>query len=96
MNRLVDMFLAQKLCDLQFNFEEEDSVGAHTSILASGSPVFSAMFQCGLSESQSRTVAINDFDRGPVKHLVPGSLFVSLLVSQIVFSLIVLSVIVLL
>ena len=61
-NRLLDMFLAQKLCDVQFEFEEEDSVDAHTMILASGSPVFAAMFQCGLSESQSRTVTINDFD----------------------------------
>ena len=57
------MFLAQKLCDVQLNFEEETSVGAHTLILASGSPVFSATFECGLSESQSRTVSIDDIDR---------------------------------
>jgi speckle-type POZ protein len=62
-NRLTEMFLAQKLCDVQLNFEEETSVGAHTLILASGSPVFSATFECGLSESQSRTVSIDDIDR---------------------------------
>ena len=62
-NRLTEMFLGQKLCDVQFNHEEETSVGAPTLILASGSPVFSAMFKCGLSESQSRTVAIDDIDR---------------------------------
>ena len=52
-NKLTEMFLGQKLCDVQFNHEEETSVGAPTLILASGSPVFSAMFKCGLSESQS-------------------------------------------
>ena len=62
-NRLTEVFLAQKLCDVQFNLEKETSVGAPTLILASCSLVFSAMFKCGLSEPQSRTVAIDDIDR---------------------------------
>ena len=62
-NKLTEMFLGQKLCDVQFNHEEETSFGAPTLILAFCSPVFSAMFKCGLSEPQSRTVAIDDIDR---------------------------------
>lgn len=62
-NGLVGMFFAQTFCDVQFQFKEGQSVGAHVVILSASSPVFSAMFQSGLSESQSQTVVIDDIER---------------------------------
>lgn len=56
------MFHTQNLCDVRFNFNDGRSIGAHANILSIGSPVFSAMFQSDMLESQTRQVLIKDID----------------------------------
>ncbi len=59
-NELEGMFVNQTLCDVHFQFEDGQSVGAHIVIFSAGRPVFSAMFHSGLLESKSRIVVIID------------------------------------
>jgi hypothetical protein len=60
--KLTRMFLDQTNCDVQFLFKNGESIGAHILILSAGSPVFSAMFQSGFKESQTRQVTIDDIE----------------------------------
>ncbi|XP_046657417.1 BTB and MATH domain-containing protein 42-like [Daphnia pulicaria] len=62
MSGLASMFYDQHRCDVQFRFKDGKSIGAHILILSIGSPVFSAMFQSGLLESQTREVTITDIE----------------------------------
>ncbi|XP_046441445.1 speckle-type POZ protein-like B [Daphnia pulex] len=60
MGGFASMFHDQHRCDVQFHFKDGKSIGAHILILSISSPVFSAMFQSGLLESQTREVNIID------------------------------------
>jgi speckle-type POZ protein len=62
MSGLASMFYDQHRCDVQFRFKDGKSIGAHILILSIGSPVFSAMFQSGFLESQTREVTITDIN----------------------------------
>ncbi|XP_046657418.1 uncharacterized protein LOC124350663 [Daphnia pulicaria] len=62
MSGLASMFHDQHRCDVKFRFKDEKSIDAHILILSVGSPVFSAMFQSGFLESQTREVTITDID----------------------------------
>ncbi|EFX85817.1 hypothetical protein DAPPUDRAFT_193583 [Daphnia pulex] len=59
---LVEMFYNQHLCDVHFDFEDSQTVGAHTVILSAGSPVFSAMFRSEFLESKTKKLNIIDID----------------------------------
>lgn len=59
-NGLAEMFTNQILCDVQFHFNDGQTIGAHAVILSAGSPVFSAMFHLKMLESQTRQVKITD------------------------------------
>lgn len=64
MNGLADLFVNQSHCDVEFQLkDEQNTVGAHVSILSAGSPVFAAMFQTGFLESHTRKVVINDIGK---------------------------------
>ena len=56
------MFDHQQLCDVHFHFNDGQSIGAHANVLSIGSPVFFAMFQSDMLESQTRQVVITDCD----------------------------------
>ncbi len=56
------MFLEQINCDVQFCFEKGQRIGAHVSILSTRSPVFSAMFQHEMRESNTGHVEIPDIE----------------------------------
>jgi hypothetical protein len=58
--RQLDMFHNQHQCDVQFDFDDGQSVGAHIVILSASSPVFAAMFQSNLLETKTRKVTIVD------------------------------------
>ena len=64
------LFYDQKQCDVQFQFKNGQSISAHALILSAGSPVFAAMFQCRLSESQTRKVDIVDIEMEVFRQLV--------------------------
>lgn len=49
-------------CDVYFQFQDK-RIGSHVAILAARCPVFAAMFQYDLSETQSREVKIEDIDK---------------------------------
>lgn len=59
-NGLAEMLKNQNLCDVHFHFNDGQTIGAHAVILSAGSPVFSAMFQLNMLESQTRQVTITD------------------------------------
>ena len=69
-NGLAEMLNNQNLCDVQFNFVNGQKIGAHTVILSAGSPVFSAMFQLNMLESQTRQVTITDCETEVFKQLL--------------------------
>jgi hypothetical protein len=61
-NGLDEMFHKQNLCDVQFQFSDGQTIGAHINILSARSPVFSAMFQSGMMETQNREISIVDIE----------------------------------
>jgi speckle-type POZ protein len=61
-NRLGKLFYYQNRCDVHFQFNCGQSVGAHVLILFAGSPVFAAMFQSDLLEAQTGKVDIVDYE----------------------------------
>jgi hypothetical protein len=67
---LADMFHNQKQCDVQFEFNDGQSVGAHVVILSAGSPVFAAMFQSDFLETKTRKVTIVDVEIAVFKQLL--------------------------
>ncbi|EFX86049.1 hypothetical protein DAPPUDRAFT_193467 [Daphnia pulex] len=70
MKGLSEMFHKQILCDIQFEFNDGQTIGAHVSILSARSPVFSAMFQSGMVESQTRRVIITDISTEVFRQLL--------------------------
>jgi speckle-type POZ protein len=58
--RLLYMYYNQQQCDVEFDFNDGQSVGAHIVILSASSSVFAAMFQSNLSETKTRKVTIVD------------------------------------
>lgn len=64
------LFYDQNQCDVQFQFKNGQSVGAHVLILSAGSPVFAAMFQSGLVEAQTRKVYIVDIEMEVFRQLL--------------------------
>lgn len=60
LNHLADLFARQTHSDVQFCFKKGETIGGHVSILAARSPVFAAMFQHDMQESNTREVAIED------------------------------------
>ncbi|EFX71805.1 hypothetical protein DAPPUDRAFT_255321 [Daphnia pulex] len=59
---LLEKFHSQTQCDVNFKFKGGQSIGAHIIILSAASPVFTAMFQSDLKESQTHEVIIEDID----------------------------------
>lgn len=59
---LADMFNNQHRCDVLFQFKNGQTIGAHILILSAGSPVFAAVFQSGVLESQPRRMTITDVE----------------------------------
>jgi hypothetical protein len=59
---LLEKFHSQTQCDVNFKFKGGQSIGAHIIILSAASPVFTAMFQYDLKESQTHEVIIEDID----------------------------------
>lgn len=70
MNGLSEMFHKQILCDIQFELNDGQTIGAHVSILSARSPVFSAMFQSDMVESQTRRVIITDISTEVFRQLL--------------------------
>ena len=58
MNNVAEMFHSQTQCDVVFQFQDGQTIGAHVLILSAGSPVFASMFQ----GSTDRKVEIVDFE----------------------------------
>ncbi|EFX75749.1 hypothetical protein DAPPUDRAFT_250076 [Daphnia pulex] len=70
LNGLGEMFNKQTNCDVHFQFQDLESIGAHANILSTGSPVFAAMFRSSYLESKSRIVIIDDIDPEVFKQLL--------------------------
>jgi hypothetical protein len=70
LNGLEEMFNKQTNCDVHFQFQDLESIGAHANILSTGSPVFAAMFRSSYLESKSRIVIIDDIDPEVFKQLL--------------------------
>jgi speckle-type POZ protein len=68
--QLVQMLYNQTYCDVQFQFKNGQSIGAHIVILSASSPVFAAMFKPEFKESQTRVVVIEDIDVQVFRHLL--------------------------
>jgi len=49
---------------------EEVTFGAHRSLLSPHSPVFTAMFTCGMKEAESGQIRIEDIDPITFKHFL--------------------------
>lgn len=60
LTKLTDMYVLQTGCDVQFVFEDKQSIGGHKTILSAVSSVFTAMFQPQTSESQTGKVHMID------------------------------------
>jgi speckle-type POZ protein len=67
---LAEMLHSQTHCDVQFQFKNGQSIGAHIVILSASSPVFAAMFKPEFKESQTRVVVIEDIDVQVFRHLL--------------------------
>lgn len=67
---LVKLFNQQHHCDVQFTFDDSQSIGAHISILSTRSPVFSAMFQHQMQETKTGQVHIEDVNLDVFKELL--------------------------
>ena len=67
---LSQLFTEQIECDVQFQFDGQETVGAHVSILSAGSPVFAAMFRSGMEEAQTRRVTIGNIERNVFCQLI--------------------------
>lgn len=61
LERLMDMWETKRQADVTFIFKDE-SIEAHSLIIASGSPVLAAMFQNNCKEKQEKVVEIKDID----------------------------------
>lgn len=57
---LAKMLHSQTHCDVNFQFKDGQSVGAHIVILSAANPLFADMFQSSLKESSSPVVVIED------------------------------------
>ena len=66
------MFHSQHLCDIYFQFkEDQQTIGAHAVVVSTGSPVFAAMFPYYCLNSQLiRQIQINDIDHQVFKQLL--------------------------
>lgn len=60
LQQITECYENQARCDVQFHFQDGGHVGGHVVILASRSPVFSAMFQHQMSEMKTGQVDIVD------------------------------------
>ena len=58
MNNVAEMFHSQTQCDVVFQFQDRQTIGAHVLILSAVSPVFASMFQ----GSTDKKVEIVDFE----------------------------------
>jgi speckle-type POZ protein len=72
LNGLAEMFHSQHLCDIYFQFkEDQQTIGAHAVVVSTGSPVFAAMFPYYCLNSQlTRKIQINDIDHQVFKQLL--------------------------
>ncbi|XP_046450188.1 TD and POZ domain-containing protein 1-like [Daphnia pulex] len=66
---LDNLWIEKTLADVTFKFEEK-VIKAHSAIVASGSPVFCAMFQNDFKEKIERTVEIKDIQPNVFDHLL--------------------------
>jgi speckle-type POZ protein len=64
------MFYNQNLCDVDFTFNDGQTIGAHVNVLSAGSPIFAAMFQLDMLESKTRHVVITDFELNVFRQLL--------------------------
>lgn len=60
LNHMADLFAQQTYSDVQFGFENGETIVGHVAILSARSPVFAAMFQHDMQESKTRKVNIED------------------------------------
>jgi speckle-type POZ protein len=60
----------QTYCDVQFQFKNGQSIGAHIVILSASSPVFADMFQSSLKKSLNNVVLIEDIEVQVFRHLL--------------------------
>lgn len=64
-----NLFINQTNCDVTFRIKGE-TFGAHIIVLTARSSVFAVMFQCGMQESRTKEVVIEDIELEVFKHLI--------------------------
>ena len=69
LDNLRNLWIEKTLADVTFKFEEK-VIKAHSLIVASGSPVFCAMFQNDFKEKSERIVEIKDIHPNVFDHLL--------------------------
>lgn len=67
---LAEMLHSQAHCDVQFQFKDGQSVGAHIIILSASSHVFADMFQSIPKKSQTHVVDMEEIEVQVFKHLL--------------------------
>jgi speckle-type POZ protein len=70
LKQLTELFVQQNLCDVQFNFENDQHIGGHSHILVARSPVFAAMFQHEMKETKTGQVSIQDIQPCTFKQML--------------------------
>lgn len=69
LRQLDETFIQQKRCDVQFLLGSQ-SIGAHVFVLSARSPVFAAMFQHNMRETDTKQVVISDIEPAVFKQLL--------------------------
>lgn len=69
LRQLSEAFNHQSHCDVKFQIGSE-TIGAHIAVLAARSPVFAAMFEHNMKETETRQVVIDDIDAPVFKQLL--------------------------
>lgn len=69
LSHLSQLWYKKTMSDVTFKVDDK-SIATHALILASGSPVFAAMFQNDCKESRERVVEIVDFDSDVIKAML--------------------------
>lgn len=69
LKKIINRFVDQIDCDVQFKLGEEE-IGGHITVLSAASPVFAAMFKHDTKESKTRQVVIEDSSMDTFKELL--------------------------
>ncbi len=70
LKQLTDMYVQQICCDFHFCFQDNESIGGHSHILAARSPVFAAMFRNEMKEPNIGKVNVDDIRPDIFKQLL--------------------------